>query len=75
MVLHWIPRVKGCVKPQNSLCADSASVRPSYIFPISNSIHPDLAEYAKDIHLFLFIYFEYFLLVKNTRKIYALKRL
>jgi hypothetical protein len=24
--------LKGCVKPQNSLCADSASVRPSYLF-------------------------------------------
>jgi hypothetical protein len=32
MALHCIPRVKGCVKPQNSLRADSASIRPNYIF-------------------------------------------
>jgi hypothetical protein len=34
---------------KNSLCADSASVRPSFIFPISNSIHPDLAKKERKI--------------------------
>jgi hypothetical protein len=32
MVLHCIPRVIRLRQALNSLCADSASVRPSYIF-------------------------------------------
>jgi hypothetical protein len=51
-VLHCIHRVVGFKTVRNSLCADRASVRPSDIFGISNSVHPDL---ASSIHWWMIV--------------------